>query len=304
MTPELIKTILDNYNNYTDLGEFLKFLDITDTGKNRTVVNHVLKYNRISYKFCSVKNSKLLDKGLEYLRQIIHSSKNKKEILEHFGISARGRNYDTLKKIAEEHNIQLSHLSETNTISNHRQEIVDFDEYVKITKSNSSIKKFIIRNNIIEYQCSCCGIGNEYNGKKLILQLEHIDGNHKNNNLSNLTFLCPNCHSQTSTFAGRKLKNMDVCCSRCNKKIYKNNKTGMCHKCNSEVGNYDKLREHRRKFEITVELLIELLKLNSLTAIGKMYNVSDNAIRRRCRKYGIDLTINKFSHSPHQTIPL
>lgn len=35
------------------------------------------------------------------------------------------------------------------------------------------------------------------------VQLEHIDGNSSNNNLSNLTLLCPNCHSCTSTYKGR-----------------------------------------------------------------------------------------------------
>lgn len=32
------------------------------------------------------------------------------------------------------------------------------------------------------------------------IQLEHIDGNSDNNELSNLKLLCPNCHSLTSTF--------------------------------------------------------------------------------------------------------
>ena len=32
------------------------------------------------------------------------------------------------------------------------------------------------------------------------VQLEHIDGNYKNNDLSNLKLLCPGCHSLTPTF--------------------------------------------------------------------------------------------------------
>lgn len=39
--------------------------------------------------------------------------------------------------------------------------------------------------------------------KPIPLHLEHIDGNHLNNNLNNLTLLCPNCHSQTPNFRGR-----------------------------------------------------------------------------------------------------
>jgi hypothetical protein len=36
----------------------------------------------------------------------------------------------------------------------------------------------------------------KWNGRKLVLELHHIDGNHFNNNLDNVQFLCPNCHAQ------------------------------------------------------------------------------------------------------------
>jgi 5-methylcytosine-specific restriction endonuclease McrA len=39
------------------------------------------------------------------------------------------------------------------------------------------------------------------------MQVDHIDGNSNNNILSNLRILCPNCHSQTDTFAARNKKN-------------------------------------------------------------------------------------------------
>ena len=55
-----------------------------------------------------------------------------------------------------------------------------------------------------EYKCSCCGIF-EYNGKPLSLQLDHIDGNTKNNNLENLRWLCPNCHSQTDNWGVKNI---------------------------------------------------------------------------------------------------
>lgn len=52
--------------------------------------------------------------------------------------------------------------------------------------------------------CEQCGI-NEWNGKQLSFELDHIDGDNYNNSLDNLRFLCPNCHSQTDTFRGRNV---------------------------------------------------------------------------------------------------
>ena len=50
-------------------------------------------------------------------------------------------------------------------------------------------------------KCARCGMDNEWCGAKLVLQLHHIDGCKKNNNRDNVCLLCPNCHSQTSSFA-------------------------------------------------------------------------------------------------------
>jgi len=52
-------------------------------------------------------------------------------------------------------------------------------------------------------KCAKCGWGeiNTYTNK-IPLEIEHIDGNYKNNNEENLILLCPNCHSLTSTYKG------------------------------------------------------------------------------------------------------
>lgn len=55
----------------------------------------------------------------------------------------------------------------------------------------------------VPYICEC-GLGPVWKGLKLTLQVDHRDGNRADCRLSNLRFLCPNCHSQTETFGVRK----------------------------------------------------------------------------------------------------
>lgn len=56
-----------------------------------------------------------------------------------------------------------------------------------------------------EGKCNICGL-NTWNDEPLVLELEHKDGNHQNNERSNLEALCPNCHSQTKFWRGRNVK--------------------------------------------------------------------------------------------------
>ena len=55
-------------------------------------------------------------------------------------------------------------------------------------------------------KCLECGI-DSWNGSSIVLELDHKDGNHTNNNEKNLRCLCPNCHSQTPTYKNRNLGN-------------------------------------------------------------------------------------------------
>lgn len=63
--------------------------------------------------------------------------------------------------------------------------------------SFKSSKKYVLKH--WEYKCIECDL-NEWMNKKLTLQLDHINGNIKDNNLKNLRWLCPNCHSQTENW--------------------------------------------------------------------------------------------------------
>jgi len=68
------------------------------------------------------------------------------------------------------------------------------------------IKKRCIEDSLIPYECGECSNLGEHNGKKLSLQLDHINGTHTDHRIENLRFLCPNCHSQTDTYAGKGSK--------------------------------------------------------------------------------------------------
>lgn len=66
------------------------------------------------------------------------------------------------------------------------------------------LKKSIIKHGYIKNECNECGQKPEWYGRKLVLILDHINGIFNDNKIENLRLLCPNCNSQTETFAGRR----------------------------------------------------------------------------------------------------
>ncbi|MFI8822294.1 HNH endonuclease [Streptomyces sp. NPDC053431] len=56
----------------------------------------------------------------------------------------------------------------------------------------------------VEERCAECGTGLEWNGKPLQLEVDHISAEWWDNRPENLRFLCPNCHSVTDTYRGRR----------------------------------------------------------------------------------------------------
>lgn len=149
----------------------------------------------------------------EELKELVEDSQTLSECLDKIGIertgpknSFYGKVFKALKETLDKYNIDYSHFSQSTGIKNWTDDSkADIIKY--FTKNNyhgtGPLKRIIIREKLIPYICSNCGLTDEWNGEKLNLQLHHKDGDRTNNELTNLTFLCPNCHSQTENYCGK-----------------------------------------------------------------------------------------------------
>jgi hypothetical protein len=72
-------------------------------------------------------------------------------------------------------------------------------------RSRGHVKVRLLRAGILENQCARCGL-TEWEGGRLSMHLDHINGVRNDHRLENLRMLCPNCHSQTPTYGGRNLR--------------------------------------------------------------------------------------------------
>lgn len=128
------------------------------------------------------------------------SSKSICDFLIKNNLTATSGNYKTFTKWYDVHinNITIKKIGQLTF-----EDIFSVDS--KILRK--SLKKIIFKHNLIEYSCQNCKNVGIWNNKKLNLQLEHLNGINNDNRLENLAYLCPNCHSQTTTYAGKNRKN-------------------------------------------------------------------------------------------------
>jgi hypothetical protein len=94
------------------------------------------------------------------------------------------------------------------------------------------LRKRLITEGLLPEVCSICGLDPMWQKRRLVLQLDHINGDRSDNRLENLRLLCPNCHSQTPTWAGRNRsvsKRPPKTCCDCGREVHRTSKR--CQPC-------------------------------------------------------------------------
>jgi len=277
---------------------------------------------------------KIFNYDNDKLKEIVDKSKKYSEIFKKMSIinnhtlivfkTELCRKIDKLK-------IDRSHIEKRHKLSKTKNDLKRSLVENSKRRPNSDTKYHLYEHNLKEEKCEECGQGPEWNGKPLVLQLDHINGICTDNRLENLRILCGHCHSQTETFStGQKAKDKSwvkpskedlkkdieelktpkklitkygVCyetmrtwikaydlyheyikendeptekveykCSKCNKEITFRNKTNVCRYCKSNCPSKEQLIE-------------DLKELKTRVAIGAKYNVTDNSVKKWCRRY-------------------
>ncbi len=223
------------------------------------------------------------------------------------GLNATGGNYALFKRRVKALGLDTSHFTGQGHLKNrtHDWSPKKSLEEILVVDSNytnrSQIKKRLLAKGLMTYECSCCGI-TDWQGQPLSLHLDHINGVNNDHRLENLRLLCPNCHSQTSTYAGKNKTSTYAGRNKPRKPRKKEStpkprvkKQNFCVDCGVAISRRaQRCKSCQGKFSQptktewpSVDELIVMVERSSYSAVGRKLGVSDNAVRKRIQRHKV-----------------
>jgi len=138
----------------------------------------------------------------------VKTSYSIREVLQKLNLKPAGGNYKTVNQQIRELNLNTSHFlgqgwnKGLKFVPNKPKPLAE----ILVTDSSFQsfkLKKRLFKEGLKQPKCELCGWCHQAVDGRIPLELDHINGDHRDNRLKNLRILCPNCHSLQSTHRGK-----------------------------------------------------------------------------------------------------
>lgn len=240
----------------------------------------------------------------ELLEKLTSESLTVRDVLRKLGVKFSSGTEGLVGRRIREYGIDISHFlgSRANCGMKHRGGRVKkkWEEVLIFRLENSTREKaYVLRRALIEsgrpYRCEgkdCPVQCPQWAGKPLYFHVDHINGNPYDCRKENLRFLCPNCHSQTEGYCNSKgFTGIDARKSPRQKREHWDDKISQERDTRRFVAPADwrhRDRPQDRKVDRpSKEKLERMIETMPVLRIGKRYGVSDNAVRKWAKRYGL-----------------
>ena len=144
----------------------------------------------------------------EILAEAVSASTNMCEVLRRLGLEVVGGHHTHISRRIKAYGIDTSHFQVPSRRGETRRPRTPEALLVEQTATHarripSDRLKWALAALGVPERCARCDTEPVWRGRPLPLEVDHVDGNWRDNRVENLRFLCPNCHSTTDSYRGR-----------------------------------------------------------------------------------------------------
>jgi hypothetical protein len=233
----------------------------------------------------------------EQAQEAVARSMSFAEALRTMGMCTSGGGTATLKKWVVRWGISTEHFDPYASQRGPRKAMRRPLEEVMVEDSSFNrghLKARLYEEGLKKRRCELCGQDEFWNGRRMALILDHINGNGRDHRFENLQIVCANCAATLDTHCGRNVLMIDSRkCAEC----------GTDFRPRAVAQRFCSLScwQHRERPEMRVprpetrkvprptyeQLRVDLAHM-SWCAVGRKYGVTDNAVRKWIRWYERD----------------
>ncbi|MFJ8786591.1 HNH endonuclease [Streptomyces sp. NPDC102476] len=182
-------------------------LGVPDDSRSRATLSRMLRAQSIDTGHFSRKRVSIPE---DRLRDSVQHSESYADVMRGLGLDVNDTNHRRVRRMAARLGLDTSHFKRRTWAQPERSAPEPIAHRVLVVlpsdagRTNRSQLHRALAEIGVPYECETCGNTGEWRGQSITLQIDHVNGDWRDNRRENLRYLCPNCHALTETWCRKK----------------------------------------------------------------------------------------------------
>ncbi|MFF5012478.1 HNH endonuclease [Streptomyces sp. NPDC001165] len=182
-------------------------LGVPDDSRSRATLSRMLATQHIDISHFSHRRAAIHE---DELRSLVQNSTSYADVMRGLGMDVNDTNHRRVRRAASRLDLDTSHFKRRSWGRPERPASPPTAHRVLVVlpeqagRTNRTRLHQALAEIGVPYACAECGNIGEWRGRPITLQIDHVNGNWRDNRRENLRYLCPNCHALTETWCRQK----------------------------------------------------------------------------------------------------